>query len=92
MILTKIHDSFYSYYPKKNTINSIQGIVMGDKGAGIGSARNGMHHGGFDLQILPIQEKSTNIVSNQGAPTKNFTGFCIDKKIQIALPLADFRV
>ena len=70
----------------------VQGVVMGDEGAGVGAGGNRHQDGGVHLDEAPAVKEPTNAADDAAALHKGFGDFRVSDKVQITLAVAGFHV
>ena len=70
----------------------IQGIVVGDEGAGGGAAGDGVENGGLHLHKAPVVHELPDVLDKLGADDKVPLHLGIDNQVHIPLAVAQLRV
>ena len=69
-----------------------QGVVMGHKRFGRGSAGDRLHHRGFHLEIIVLDHEIADQVDDPAARAENLANLGIGQQIEITLPIAGFHI
>src|SRR5206468_9313058 len=69
----------------------VESVVVSQKRARGGPARNRVHHGRLDFDVAPRVEEPAQFLDNPGAGHKDLAGFLVGDEVQIALAVAQFH-
>jgi hypothetical protein len=63
----------------------VQLVVVGDKGLGGGTAGDGAHHGGLDLDEVPLVEVAADVGDHLGAGDEDVAAAVVHHEVEVAL-------
>ena len=70
----------------------VKGIVVRDKGARVGAARNQTEDGGLHFDIAAVVQKFAHIANDETALDEGVLDFGIDNEIHIPLAVAQLNI
>jgi len=71
---------------------NVQGIVVGDEGAGGRSTGYGLKNGGLHFHVASFVEEVAHGAEHQGAFAENVFDLIVDNQVDVALTVAEFGV